>query len=124
MPQAGKNYGWPIITYGIDYSGQPIGDGITQMAGMEQPVYFWDPVIAPSGMLIYSGNLFSSWRGDVFIGGLVAQALVHLKLENDKVVSEERFDLGARVRDVTQGPDGAIYVITENNGKLLRLTPE
>ncbi|HET8935183.1 MAG TPA: PQQ-dependent sugar dehydrogenase [Polyangiales bacterium] len=124
MPQAGKNYGWPIITYGIDYSGQPIGDGITQMAGMEQPVYFWDPVIAPSGMLIYSGNLFSNWRGDVFIGGLVAQALVHLKLENDKVVSEERFDLGARVRDVTQGPDGAIYVITENDGRLLRLTPE
>jgi glucose/arabinose dehydrogenase len=124
LPLAGKNYGWPIITYGIDYSGQPIGDGITSMAGMEQPVYFWDPVIAPSGMIVYSGNLFSAWRGDVFVGGLVAQALVHLEIENDKVVSEERFELGGRVRDVTQGPDGAIYAITESNGKLLRITPE
>lgn len=123
LPQAGKNYGWPMITYGIDYSGQPIGDGITQMEGMEQPVYYWDPVIAPSGMIVYSGSLFSSWRGDIFVGGLVAQALVHLDIENDKVVSEERFDLGARVRDVTQGPDGAIYVVTEGNGQLLRLTP-
>jgi glucose/arabinose dehydrogenase len=124
MPQAGKNYGWPVITYGMDYSGQAIGDGITSMAGMEQPVYFWDPVIAPSGMIVYSGNLFSNWRGDIFVGGLVAQALVHLKLENDKVVSEERFELGGRVRDVTQGPDGAIYVLIEgSNGRLLRLTP-
>jgi glucose/arabinose dehydrogenase len=123
MPQAGKNYGWPIITYGIDYSGQPIGEGITSMEGMEQPVYFWDPVIAPSGMLVYSGNLFSEWRGDIFVGGLSASALVHLKLENDKVVSEERFDLGGRIRDVTQGPDGAIYVINESSGELLRITP-
>lgn len=124
LPQAGKNYGWPIITYGIDYSGQPIGDGITQMGGMEQPVYFWDPVIAPSGMVIYSGDLFSDWKGDVLVGGLGAQAVVHLKLENDRVVSEERIELGARVRDLTQGPDGAIYVVTdETNGKLLRLTP-
>jgi aldose sugar dehydrogenase len=123
MPQPGKNYGWPIITYGIDYSGQPIGEGITAMEGMEQPVYFWDPVIAPSGMLVYSGNLFSEWRGDIFVGGLGAQALVHLKLENDKVVSEERFDLGGRIRDVTQGPDGAIYVVNESSGELLRITP-
>jgi aldose sugar dehydrogenase len=124
-PEAGKNYGWPIITYGIDYSGEPIGDGITQMNGMEQPIYFWDPVIAPSGMLIYSGDLFSEWKGDVLVGGLVAQALVHLKLQDDRVVSEERFELGGRVRDVTQGPDGAIYVLLEGgNGQLLRLTPE
>jgi aldose sugar dehydrogenase len=124
LPQAGKNYGWPIITYGEDYGGAPLGAGIPQMGGMEQPVYFWDPVIAPSGMLIYSGDLFSDWRGDVLIGGLAARALVHLKLSGDKVVSEERIDLGARVRDVTQGPDGAIYVVTdESNGKLLRLTP-
>ena len=124
LPLSGRNYGWPVITYGEDYSGEPIGDGITQMEGMEQPVYYWDPVIAPSGMLIYSGNLFSDWRGDIFIGGLVAQALVHLVLEDDRVVSEERIGLGARVRDVTQGPDGAIYVVTdESNAKLLRLTP-
>ena len=123
MPQAGKNYGWPVITYGMDYSGQPIGSGITSMEGMEQPVYFWDPVIAPSGMIVYSGDLFSEWRGDIFIGGMVAQALVHLVIENDKVVSEERFDLGGRIRDVTQGPDGAIYVVDESNGTLLRLTP-
>ncbi|MEY4575769.1 MAG: hypothetical protein RL701_472, partial [Pseudomonadota bacterium] len=123
-PEAGKNYGWPIITYGEDYSGAPIGDGITQRAGLEQPIYYWDPVIAPSGMLIYSGELFADWRGDVLVGGLGAQALVHLKLQGDRVVSEERIGLGARVRDVTQGPDGAIYVITdERAGKLLRLTP-
>jgi glucose/arabinose dehydrogenase len=124
LPAAGKNHGWPEITYGIDYSGEPIGAGITQKEGMEQPVYFWDPVIGPSGMVVYSGDLFSDWRGDVLIGGLVAQALVHLKLEGDRVISEERIELGARVRDVTQGPDGAIYVVTdESNGKLLRLTP-
>lgn len=123
-PEAGKNYGWPIITYGEDYSGEPIGAGITQQADMEQPIYYWDPVIAPSGMLIYSGDLFTEWKGDVFVGGLVAQALVHLKLEGDRVVSEERIGLGARIRDVTQGPDGAIYVVTdEAAGKLLRLTP-
>jgi aldose sugar dehydrogenase len=123
LPQAGKNYGWPIITYGLDYSGEPIGEGITSMAGMEQPVYFWDPVIAPSGMIVYSGDLFSAWRGDIFIGGLAAQVLVHLDIENDKVVSEERFELGGRVRDVTQGPDGAIYAVVESNGTLLRITP-
>lgn len=124
LPLAGKNYGWPTITYGEDYSGAPIGAGITSQDGMEQPVYFWDPVIAPSGMVVYSGNLFGEWRGDILIGGLVAQAVVHLKLEGDRVVSEERIGVGARVRDVTQGPDGAIYIVTdEGNGKLLRLTP-
>jgi aldose sugar dehydrogenase len=123
MPQAGKNYGWPIITYGIDYSGQPIGDGITSMEGMEQPVYFWDPVIAPSGMIVYTGALAAEWQGDIWVGGMGAQALVHLELQDDKVVSEERFELGGRIRDVTQGPDGAIYVVNESNGQLLRITP-
>jgi aldose sugar dehydrogenase len=123
-PLAGKNYGWPVITYGVDYSGDPIGQGITQKAGMEQPLYYWDPVIAPSGMLIYSGELFSDWRGDVLVGGLVTGSLVRLELDGDKVTSEEHIDLDARVRDVTQGPDGAVYVITdESDGKLLRLTP-
>jgi glucose/arabinose dehydrogenase len=123
-PQAGKNYGWPIITYGEDYSGDPIGEGITQKNGMEQPIYYWDPVIAPSGMVIYSGELFTDWRGDVLVGGLVSAGLVRLELDGDKVTSEERIDLDARVRDVTQGPDGAVYVVTdESDGKLLRLTP-
>jgi aldose sugar dehydrogenase len=125
-PEAGKNYGWPVITYGEDYGGGPIGDGITSKDGMEQPVYYWDPVIAPSGMIVYTGSVFSEWRGDVLVGGLVAQALVHLEIKDDRVVSEERIPLGARIRDVTQGPDHAIYVITDENpnGKLLRLTPD
>jgi glucose/arabinose dehydrogenase len=123
-PQPGKNYGWPIITYGEDYSGEPIGEGITARDGMEQPIYYWDPVIAPSGMVIYSGDLFKDWRGDVLVGGLVAQALVRLTMDGDKVKTEERIPLSARVRDVTQGPDGAVYVVTdENDGKLLKLTP-
>lgn len=123
-PEAGKNYGWPIITYGEDYSGAPIGDGITQQDGMEQPVYYWDPVIAPSGMVVYSGDKFADWKGDVLVGGLIAEALVHLKLKDDRVVSEERIPIGARVRDVTQGPDGAIYLVTdESDGRVLRVTP-
>jgi aldose sugar dehydrogenase len=124
LVRPGVNYGWPIITYGEDYSGEPIGKGITQREGLEQPVYYWDPVIAPSGMVVCSGKLFADWRGDILVGGLVAQALVRLHLENDRVVSEERFHIGARVRDVTEGPDGAIYIVTDEiNGRLLRLSP-
>jgi aldose sugar dehydrogenase len=123
-PEAGKNYGWPVITYGEDYGGGPIGDGITSMDGMEQPIYYWDPVIAPSGMVVYTGKLFEAWRGDMLIGGLGAQALVHLEMKDDRVVSEERIPLGARVRDVTMGPDHAIYVVTnEDQSRLLRITP-
>jgi glucose/arabinose dehydrogenase len=113
-----------VITYGKDYSGAPIGDGITQKAGMEQPVYYWDPVIAPGGMVIYRGDLFPEYRGNVLVAGLVAQALVRLVLSDDSVTHEERIPLGARVRDVTEGPDGALYVVTDEvAGKLLRLTP-
>jgi len=123
-PEAGKNYGWPVISYGIEYSGEKIGEGITQRDGLEQPIYYWDPVIAPSGMVIVDSELFSSWRGNVLVGGLVAQALVRLVLDGDRVTHEERFALGARVRDVVQGRDGALYVVTdESDGKLLRLTP-
>jgi glucose/arabinose dehydrogenase len=123
-PEAGKNYGWPIITYGEDYSGEPIGEGITQRAGLEQPIYYWDPVIAPSGMLIYSGELFSQWRGNVFVGGLVSESLVRLTLADDRVATEEHIPLGARIRDVTQGPAGELFVVTdESDGKLLKLTP-
>jgi aldose sugar dehydrogenase len=123
-PEGGKNYGWPVITYGEDYSGNPIGTGRTQNDAMEQPLYYWDPVIAPCGMVVYSGELFSNWHGDILIGGLVSEGLVRLTLDGDRVTSEERIDIHVRVRDVTQGPDGALYVVTdEGDGKLLRVTP-
>lgn len=126
-PERGKDYGWPTITYGEEYSGRPIGQAITQAPGMEQPVYYWDPVISPSGMAIYRGALFPEWRGNVFIGGLSSKALVRLALDGDRVVGEERLlkDLGARIRDVREGPDGALYVLTEQaqDSKLLRITP-
>ncbi len=125
QPQPGRNYGWPVITYGIEYIGPKIGEGITQKAGMEQPVYYWDPVIAPSGMIFYTGDVFPEWKGDIFVGGLNSLKLVRLKLQDGKVVGEEWLlqDQKARIRDVKQGPDGAIYVVTESaEGKLLRLS--
>ena len=124
-PEAGKNYGWPVITYGIDYSGVKIGEG-TEHAGMEQPVYYWDPVIAPSGMVFYTGDAFRQWKGSAFIGSLNPGALVRLSIVNDRVTREERYlgDLHARIRDVRQGPDGFLYLITdEDNGKILRVRP-
>ena len=123
QPQPGKNYGWPVITYGIEYAGPKIGDGITQKEGMEQPVYYWDPVIAPSGMIVYNGSMFPEWQGNIFVGGMASMKLVRLKLENDKVVGEEWLlrDRG-RVRDVRQGPDGAIYVLLESgDGAIVRI---
>jgi glucose/arabinose dehydrogenase len=114
LPQAGKNYGWPVITYGIDYSGQVIGEGITKQDGMEQPVYYWDPVIGPSGMAFYEGDQFSSWKNTFLIGGLVSTGIVALHLDGDRVAFEERIPLEARVRDVKVGADGAIYAVTEN----------
>jgi glucose/arabinose dehydrogenase len=125
-PEAGKNYGWPVITYGVDYSGLKIGEG-TAKEGMEQPVYFWDPVIAPSGMLFYTGDAFPAWKGSVLVGSLQPGALVRLELENGKVAREERYEeggLGTRIRDVRQGPDGLVYVLTdEGNGRVLRVLP-
>jgi glucose/arabinose dehydrogenase len=124
----GLDYGWPTIAYGIEYQGQPITGGITQQAGMEQPVYYWDPVIAPSGMLFYTGSMFPAWRGDLFIGGLASTNLVRLEMKDGKVVGEERLltDLQPRrerIRDVEQGPDGALFVLTDGqNGRLLKLT--
>jgi glucose/arabinose dehydrogenase len=123
-PEAGKNYGWPVISYGRNYDGSSIGEGAVK-SGMEQPVYYWDPVIAPSGMLFYTGDKFPSWKGNILVGGLASTALVRLVLENGRVVKEERYihELGERIRDVRQGPDGAIYVITDSGmGKVLRLT--
>jgi glucose/arabinose dehydrogenase len=123
-PQAGKNYGWPLITYGVDYSGVRIGEG-TRREGMEQPVYYWDPVIAPSGMTFYTGDAFPDWRGNAFVGSLNPGALVRLTIDNDRVTREERY-LGSigRVRDVQQGSDGFLYLVTdEANGSLLRVSP-
>lgn len=126
-PEAGKNYGWATITYGEEYSGKPIGDGITQKDGFEQPVYYWDPVIAPSGMAFYQADLFPALKGSALIGSLREQHVDRLVLKDGKVVGEERLftDIGGRVRDVAVGPDGAIYVLTdEDDGKLIKVTPK
>jgi glucose/arabinose dehydrogenase len=125
-PEAGKNYGWPEVTYGIDYSGKPIGKGITAMKETEQPVYFWDPVIAPSGMAFYDGDAIPEWKGSFLVGGLVSQGIVVIHMDGDKVSHEERIPLEARIRDVKVGPDGAVYAVTEERGggdsTILRLT--
>ena len=124
-PQAGKDYGWPTIGYGEEYSGAPIHK-TTQAPGMEQPVYYWDPVISPSGMTIYSGKLFPEWRGNVFVGGLSGKALVRLVMNGDRVAGEERLltERGARIREVVEGPDGALYLLTDaQKGSLLRIAP-
>ncbi len=125
--EKGKNYGWAVITYGEEYSGEPISGGVTQKEGFEQPVYYWDPVIAPSGMQYYTGSLFPEWRGNIFVGGLASQKLVRLVLKDNRVVGEENLltDRGQRIRDVRQGPDGALYVVTDqSNGELLKITPK
>ena len=125
-PEAGKNYGWPVITYGVDYSGATIGEG-TAKPGLEQPVYYWDPVIAPSGMTFYTGNAFPQWKGSIFIGSLTPGLLVRLTLKDNKVTGEERYlyDLHDRIRDVRQGPDGLLYLLTDNpQGRILRLSPD
>ncbi|KPF51551.1 PQQ-dependent sugar dehydrogenase [Rhizobium sp. AAP116] len=116
LPEAGKNYGWPEVTYGVEYSGAAVGDGITQMADTEQPVYYWDPVIAPSGMAYYDADAIPEWKGAFLVGGLVSQGVVVLHMENDRVKFEERVDLDARIRDVKVGPDGAVYAVTEQRG--------
>lgn len=123
--EKGKNYGWPTITYGIEYSGEKIGKGITQAPGMEQPIYYWDPVIAPSGMAFYTADLFPAWKGSLFVGGLAPKYVARLTLEGNRVTGEERLLQGkARFRDVRVGPDGALYLLTdEDNGELLKLVP-
>ena len=125
-PEAGLNYGWPVATYGIEYSGEAVGDGITTKAGTEQPVYYWDPVIGPSGMALYEGDEFPEWKNAFLVGGLVSTGLVVLHLDGDRVAYEERVPLKARVRDVQVGPGGAVYVLTEDpdagTSKILRLT--
>jgi len=124
LPEAGRNYGWPVITYGREYSGPAIGEG-TAKAGMEQPLYYWVPSIATSGMTFYSSNTYPEWKGNLFVGALAASLVARLEIGADgKVKAEERFPVGERVRDIRQGPDGALYLVTdEDAGRLLRLTP-
>jgi glucose/arabinose dehydrogenase len=128
---AGLNFGWPIVSYGENYDGTPVGDGLSSAQDMQEPVYYWDPVIAPSGMTFYSGDLFEGWQGDLLVAALNPGALVRLELVDDiesgttRVVGEERLltDRG-RIRDVAETPDGALLVLTDaDDGSLLRLTP-
>jgi glucose/arabinose dehydrogenase len=124
-PEAGRNYGWPVIGYGVHYSGAKIGEG-TAKAGMEQPVYYWDPVIAPSGMAFYTGDAFPDWKGNILIGSLTPGGLVRLVMKDARVAREERYlgELRERIRDVRQGPDGLIYLATDSrDGKILRVAP-
>jgi glucose/arabinose dehydrogenase len=124
--RAGVNYGWPVITYGVNYGiGTQIGEG-THKDGMAQPLYYWVPSIAPSGMAFYAGDKFPRWRGDLFVGALKDQMLVRLKLDGEKVVREERMLKGVlgRIRDVRSGPDGYLYLLTDDsNGEVVRLEP-
>ena len=126
----GANYGWPVITYGENYGGGKIGEGITAQAGMEQPLHQWTPSIAPSGMAFLTSERYGkSWQGNLFVGALRASYLSRLELTapySGKVVRESKLitDVGERIRDVRQGPDGLLYVLTDNsNGKLIRLMP-
>lgn len=120
--QAGANYGWPTITYGIEYSGEKVGAGIQQQSGMEQPVYYWDPVVSPSGITFYSGNRVPEWENNLFVGALSGMHIVRLAIENNKVVGEERLlaGEGQRFRDITQGNDGALYAVTDG-GRLYKI---
>jgi glucose/arabinose dehydrogenase len=129
IARAGKDYGWPTIAYGIEYAGPKITGGIQQKEGMEQPLYYWDPVIAPSGMVFYTGDLFPAWKGNLFIGGMASQQLTRLTIDGEKVKDEEHLltemNPRERIRDVRQGPDGAIYLLTDNpKGRVLKLSPK
>jgi glucose/arabinose dehydrogenase len=122
--EKGKNYGFPVIGYGRDYTGKPINNDTTAQAGLEQPVYFWTPDIAPAGLGFYTGKMFPAWDGNLFVSGLASKYLVRLVLNGNRVVAEERLlvDQNARIRGVSEGPDGALYVLTDGaNGKILRL---
>ncbi|WP_018477589.1 PQQ-dependent sugar dehydrogenase [Pontibacter roseus] len=126
LVEKGKNYGWPLVTYGTEYSGQPIPNAVTQREGFVQPVYYWDPVIAPSGAQFYSGNAFPDWKGSLFVGALKEMRLVRLVLENGRVKGEEHLltDRKQRIRDVKQGPDGALFLVTDQqNGELWKVAP-
>lgn len=124
-PEGGKNYGWPVITYSREYSGEPVGEGKTEMPGMEQPVHYWTPSIAPSGMVFYTGDRYPQWKGHLFVGALALQHVARLVIRDDKVVEQEKlFEGYVRFRDVRQGPDGFLYVLTDEgapNGRLMKV---
>ena len=125
--EKGKNYGWPLQTFGIEYSGSAIEGSQTDRTGMERPVYYWDPVIAPSGALFHSGKGFPAWKGNLFVGGLRSQVLVRLVIEGNRVTGEEHLlgERNRRVRDVREGPDGSLYLVTdESNGEIWRVSPK
>ena len=124
LVEKGKNYGWPIAAYGIEYSGRPIATAQTARPGTEQPVYYWDPVIAPSGAQFYSGTGFRPWRGSLFVGALRGERLVRLTIDRNRVTGEEHLlaDRGKRIRDVRESRDGALYVVTDE-GDVLKITP-
>ena len=125
--EKGKNYGFPVIGYGREYTGKPINNDKTVQEGMEQPVYFWTPDIAPAGIAFYTGRLFPAWQGNLFVAEMVGRTLARLVLDGERVIAEERLltDLNTRIRAVNEGPDGALYVMTDgNNGKILRLVPK
>ncbi len=127
--ESGKNYGWPIISHGIDYNGQPIKEGIVEKAGLEQPRYYWNPVIAPSGLAFYQGNQFPGWKDSILVGGLGGQLIsrLHMDWKTNKVIGEEPLLLNptvrTRVRDVRFGPDGMLYVLSDQNS-LMKITPK
>jgi glucose/arabinose dehydrogenase len=125
LPEPGRNYGWPVITYGREYSGGPVGEGISEKAGMEQPVHYWVPSIGPSGAAFHDGRGFPAWKGQLFVGALASGQLVRLEATPEgKVTHEERIAIGKRVRDVREGPDGALYLATdEDAGEILRVVP-
>ena len=120
--EPGKNYGWPTITYGLEYSGKKVGEGITQKEGLEQPVYYWDPVLSPSGMTFYSGDKIPEWKNNLFIGGLSSAHIARLVIKDNKVTGEERLlaNEGQRFRAVTEGNDGALYAVTDG-GRLYQI---
>ncbi len=121
-PEAGKNYGWPVITYSREYSGEPVGEGLTEKPGMEQPVHDWTPSIAPSGMVFLTGGRYPQWSGNLFVGALALQHVARLVLKDGKVIEEEKlFDGFTRFRDVRQGPDGSLYLLTDQRAPMGRV---
>jgi aldose sugar dehydrogenase len=127
IPEAGANYGWPLVTYGVEYSGEPVNEGESQAEGLEDPIHYWVPSIGPSGMAFYTADAFPDWQGDLFVGGLAIPKLVRLELDGQEVTGEEDLlaDLGLRIRWVGVGPDdGALYLLTdEDDAEILRITP-
>jgi len=127
VPQAGRNYGWPVVSNGVNYDGTPVGTGRQSAPGMEDPLYQWTPVIGASGMAFYTANAVPGWQGSLFNGGLASRSLVRLELDGNRVRHEERLlgEMGKRIRDVRQGPDGALYLLTdESDGAILRVAPQ